>query len=82
MAIHYYDEKDIKPGSKISGKVVVNHKVEQSLTPEEIEKARKEAKNRLIESEMERLRKNVNLERKIVNKMLNLVYLISYEAKN
>lgn len=28
MAIHYYDEDDIKPGAKISAKVVVNRAVE------------------------------------------------------
>lgn len=25
MAIHYYDEDDVKPGPKVSGQVVVNH---------------------------------------------------------
>ena len=41
MAVHYYDEPDIKVGSPINGKVVVNHTIE--LTPEEIEQARKDA---------------------------------------
>lgn len=27
MAVHYYDEDDIKPGNPISGKVIVNHSV-------------------------------------------------------
>ena len=55
MALHYYDEKDVKPGNKINANVVVNHKVE--LTAEEIEKARKEAKDKIITEEMNRIRK-------------------------
>jgi len=55
MATHYYDEDDIKPGEKIKCDVVVNHKVE--LTPEEIEEAKKKAREKVIADEAERLRK-------------------------
>lgn len=54
MAMHYYDEENVKPGSKINADVVVNHKVE--LSAEEIEKAKQEAKDKVIAEEKERLR--------------------------
>lgn len=41
MAVHFYDEDDIKPGDSISCNVVVNHVVE--LSEEEKEAAKKEA---------------------------------------
>ena len=41
MAVHYYDEDNIKVGTAISGKVVVNHEV--ILTEEEKAEARMEA---------------------------------------
>ena len=41
MAVHYYDEDNIKVGNKINATVVVNHKVE--LTEEEKAEARKKA---------------------------------------
>lgn len=53
MAVHYYDEDGIKPGAKIKCQVIVNHQVE--LTPEEIEKARKEAFNQFIAKQQDRL---------------------------
>jgi hypothetical protein len=55
MAIHYYDEENIQPGAKVSCNVVVNHKPE--LTPEEIENAKKEAREQIVAGEIERLRK-------------------------
>ncbi len=56
MAIHYYDEENIKVGDKItSGSVVVNHQIE--LSASEIEEAKKEAKKKVIAEEKERLRK-------------------------
>lgn len=45
MAMHYYDEKDIKVGDISSLQVVVNHHVE--LTEEEIEQAKADAKERI-----------------------------------
>ena len=41
MAVHYYDEDDIKVGEKINCDVVVNHKVE--LTEQELADARTKA---------------------------------------
>lgn len=41
MAVHYYDEDDIKVGGKVNCQVVVNHTVE--LTEEEKDQARKDA---------------------------------------
>lgn len=55
MAVHYYDEDDLGEIKPIQGQVVVNHKVE--LTAEEIEEARKEAKERVVNEEIARLRK-------------------------
>lgn len=55
IAVHYYDEKDIKVGKPIACKVVVNHEV--VLTAEEISNTRKAAKDKLLAEEMERLQK-------------------------
>ncbi len=55
MAVHYYSEKDVKVGSFNGGQVVVNHEVK--LTAEEIEEARREAKERVIKEEMAKMRK-------------------------
>ena len=55
MAIHYYDEKDIKVGDMPNCMVVTNEVVK--LTPEEIETARTEAKDRIFKEEKERLTK-------------------------
>lgn len=52
-AIHYYDEDDIKPGEKITGRVVVNHHVE--LTPQEISKAKQDALDRVIAEQKQKL---------------------------
>lgn len=55
MAVHYYDEDNLGEIKAIQGQVVVNHKVE--LTAQEIEEARKEAKERVVSEEIARLRK-------------------------
>lgn len=55
MAVHYYDEDNLGEIKPIQGQVVVNHKVE--LTAEEIEEARREAKERVVNEEIARLRK-------------------------
>ena len=44
MAVHYYDEENIKVGAVASGRVIVNHEV--VLTEEEKTEARKEAVNK------------------------------------
>lgn len=55
MAAHYYDEDGIEVGKPIDCKVVVNHTVE--LTQEEIDLAKKIAKEQVIAEEVERLKK-------------------------
>lgn len=54
MAVHYYDEDDLKPGNKIKMNVVVNHKVE--LSNDEIEEAKKAALEAVIAEEKEKIR--------------------------
>lgn len=55
MAVHFYDEDDIKPGAKIScANVVVNHTIE--LSEKEIKKAKKDALDKVIQEEKERIR--------------------------
>lgn len=53
MAMHYYDEDNIKVGSPVSGTVVVNHHVE--LTEEEKQQARERAMDRLVDEEKQKL---------------------------
>lgn len=55
MAVHYYDEDDIKVGTPVSGQVVVNRKVE--LTDEDKQLAKKEAMDRLINEEQSKIKK-------------------------
>lgn len=55
MAVHYYDEDDIKPRTKIEAKVVVNHRVE--LSEKEIEEAKQKALDDVVAEEKEKLRK-------------------------
>lgn len=57
MAVHYYDEDDIKAEAAINCKIVTNHKAE--LTPEDIQQAKQEARNAIFEQEKERLKKKV-----------------------
>ena len=45
MAVHYYDEENVKVGSPVNAKVVVNHVVK--LTEEDKEEARKAAIKKL-----------------------------------
>lgn len=33
MAVHYYDEDDLKPGKKVNAKVVVNHSISKDNKP-------------------------------------------------
>jgi len=54
MAAHYYDEDKIEVGKPFDrGSVVGNHKVE--LSQEELEQAKKEARERVMEDEKARL---------------------------
>lgn len=52
MAIHYYDEDDMKVAEKVDCKVVINKEIQ--LTEEEKAKIAEEAKSRLKEEEMGR----------------------------
>ena len=54
MAVHYYDEDDIKIGEKIECQVAVNHVVE--LSDEEKEEARQEAINEYKNEQLKKLR--------------------------
>lgn len=62
MAVHYYDEDDVKPGSPLSCKVVVNHVVE--FTEEEKEEAKRQAFERIVNVERDRLEKKRTTQRK------------------
>lgn len=55
MAMHYYDEEDVKPGDKINANVVVNHEIQ--LTEEEIKELKEKARQKVIDDEMARLKK-------------------------
>jgi len=54
MAVHYYDEDDIKPGRRTTATVVVNHSVE--LSEADKEKAKQAAIDKVIEEEKEKMR--------------------------
>lgn len=53
MAVHYYDEDDLKVGAPIDCKVVVNHTVE--LTEEEIQAAKQAAIDKVFAQEQQRM---------------------------
>jgi|AntDeeMinimDraft_6_1070357.scaffolds.fasta_scaffold00362_23 hypothetical protein len=56
MAMHYYDEENVKPGDKLTnGQVIVNHHME--LTDEEVAEIKKQAKDKMIAKEISRLEK-------------------------
>ena len=63
MAVHYYDEDDIKVGAKIKGNVVVNHKVE--LTPEEIEEEKAKARKAVFDEQREKMIKKPKTNKKV-----------------
>lgn len=53
MAIHYYDEDNIKAGKEIKATVVVNHKVE--LSESDIEAAKQKAIDELVLQQKQKL---------------------------
>ncbi len=55
MAVHYYDEDDIKVDGPVNMNVVVNHKVE--LSEEEIKEAKRKALDEVLMAEKEKLLK-------------------------
>jgi len=56
MAVHYYDEEKIDVGSRPSGTVVINHKVE--LSEEEKNEAREKARKEFEEQQLRELRQS------------------------
>jgi len=54
LAVHYYVEENVDPGSPVQCQVVVNHQVQ--LTDEEIAEQRRRAKEEVFRSEASRLR--------------------------
>ncbi len=54
MAVHYYTENDLKVKKSNLEKVVVNHTVK--LTAEEIQQAKNEAREQVIQEEKEKMR--------------------------
>jgi len=47
IAVHYYDEDDVVPGSAVKCNIITNHQVE--LTEEEIKEAKEKALNKVVE---------------------------------
>ena len=54
LAVHYYVEEDVKPGTPVQCQVIVNHQVQ--LTEEEIAEQRQRAKEEVFRKETTRLR--------------------------
>jgi hypothetical protein len=53
MAMHYYDEDDIKVGTKVQATIITNHKVELSV--EEIAAARQKAIDDVYKEQREKM---------------------------
>jgi len=58
MAVHYYDEDDIKNIKPVSGKVIINHSVE--LTEEDKAEAKAEAMKQVIAEAKEEAKKSIS----------------------
>ena len=54
MAIHYYDEDDIKKPSEINAQVVVNHQIKLSI--KEIKELKEQARKKVINDEISKMR--------------------------
>lgn len=54
LAVHYYVEDGISPGTPVQCQVIVNHQVQ--LSEEEIAEQRRKAKEKVFSDEMARLR--------------------------
>jgi hypothetical protein len=63
MAVHYYDEDDLKPGKAVNCKVVVNHVVE--VSEEEKAQAKQAAIDKIVEEEKAKLLKK-EVKKKVV----------------
>lgn len=53
MALHYYEEENVKIGGKIKAQVIVNRKIE--LSPQQIEEERAKAKEKIYNEERAKL---------------------------
>ena len=62
MAIHYYDEENLEIKEVKNAQIVVNHQVQ--LSAEEIEEAKKQAKDNLMTQEVNRLKAKPNTNNK------------------
>lgn len=63
IAVHYYDEDNIKDIKPISCNVVVNHKVE--LTEEEKSELKNKARNDFYNEQLAKQRESINSKKKI-----------------
>lgn len=66
MAVHYYDEDDIKNIKGINGKVVINHAI--TLTPAEVAKAKQDAVDKIYKEERERMTKKPKVDKPVITK--------------
>jgi hypothetical protein len=65
MAVHYYDEDDLKPGAAVNAQVVVNHRVEG--TKQKMEKA---IETRKHSPEIKKaVKKTTSLDKDLVNQI-------------
>ena len=65
MAVHFYDENDIKVGNPISQVHICNNNAVM-LTEDEISKAKEEGKQKVINAEMARMRKKPAVKKNVV----------------
>lgn len=73
MAVHYYDEDNIEIGKPINARVTVNHTVE--LTPEEKDKARKQAIQRVQNETCTRMaQRKPNTKKESNNGQMTLIF--------
>ena len=63
MACHYYDEDEITIDRQLKCKVIVNHTIQ--LTLEEIQKSKQEAKDKVINDEINRLHKKPEVKKQV-----------------
>ncbi len=61
MAIHYYDEDDLKVGEKVDCKVIVNREIQ--LTEEEKKEIEEKARKEIEQEEMEKAKGRIRAER-------------------
>ncbi|RKD96769.1 PcfK-like family protein [Marinifilum flexuosum] len=72
MAMHYYDEDEIKIGGKLNCKVVTNHSAE--LSEEEKKQAKQEAFEREVEAQRTKLHKKKSTSKPEVKPQQSLLF--------